>query len=175
MTFEHGRIKRHDLDDTLVAALRFRGQREDIAPAMQRLRDAAGSQATGPGIAITHDVNPDTGRDIELCIPVSQRITADGITCRVLPGGPWLAITHIGPQDFDDAEYGIMATVGQLVAYIRQYHIGIAEDPSRIVWIAGPAGPGTNKKRYVTEVQPPLLKPRCEARYPHSLEHNAKG
>lgn len=173
MTHEHGRMVRHELDDTLVASLRFRGQREDTAPAMQRLRHIVGSDAAGPGIVITHDVNPDTGRDIEVCIPVKRRITADGITCRVLPGGPWLAITHVGPQDFDDAEYGIMATVGQLVAYIREHNVGIAEDPTRIVWVEGPEIHGADEARYVTEVQTPLLLPRWVARMRQGLEHYA--
>jgi effector-binding domain-containing protein len=154
MEYLHAHITRKQLENTLVACVRFRGKYEEVMQRFEQIRALVGARATAPGIVIYHDLNPDIGHDLEVCIPVSEVIDADSIKCHTLPGGPWLAIRHIGPyQD-------IMATWRTLGAYIREHCVGIAEDPMREVYLEGPEIHGDNTSRYVTELQVPLLLPR---------------
>ncbi|MBN1564356.1 MAG: GyrI-like domain-containing protein [Anaerolineae bacterium] len=167
MAHVHSHITRHELEDTFVASMRLRGQVEDIAPRLAQIRAAAGARAAGPGIVIYHDHNPDIGHDLEVCVPVSEAVAAAGITCHVLPGGPWLGITHIGP--YQDT----LATWRVLGAHIREYCIGIAEDPMREVYVEGPETHGDDTSRYVTELMIPLLMPRWIAYMAEGLEQLA--
>lgn len=151
---QHAPIIRRQLEDILVASIRFRGQTGEIARKFEQIRTAAGTGAAGPGIVIYHDLNSEIGHDLEVCVPVSEAVKADVITCHTLPGGPWLAMTHIGP--YEDT----MSTWRVLGAYIREHCVGIAEDPMREVYLEGPETHGENVSRYVTELQVPLMLPR---------------
>ena len=150
---QHAQILRRELEDLLVASIRFRGQPEDVWAKFEQVRAAVGARAAGPGIVIEHGFDPETGSDLEVCVPVSEAVTADGITCRTLPGGPWLTITHIGPHQ---GEQGTLSTWRVLGAYIRDHCIGIAEDPMREVYLEGPETHGDDTSQYVTELQAPL-------------------
>jgi effector-binding domain-containing protein len=164
---QHAQITCRQLEDTLVAGIRFRGQYEETTQGFERIRAAAGTRAVGPGIIIYHDFNPETGHDLEVCVPVCEIVEADGITCHTLPGGPWLAITHIGPYQGDQ---GTMSTWRTLGAYIREHCVGIAEDPMREVYLEGAETHGENASRYVTELQVPLMLPRWLADLAEGLD-----
>jgi|GEM_PF-294797 len=151
---KHAQITPRQLEDILVASLRFRGQAEEIASKFEQLRAAIGSHATGPGIVIEHDSTPETGHDLEVCVPVRTVVEGEKLTCRTLPGGPWLTITHIGPYEDTPATWRVLG------AYIREHCVGIAEDPAREVYLEGPEIHGENTSRYVMELQVPLMLPR---------------
>lgn len=151
---KHAEITRRQLEDIQVASIRFRGHYEEIPQRFEQIRAAAGARAAGPGIVIHHGYNLENGHDLEVCVPVSAVVDADGIICHTLPGGPWLAITHIGLYQDTTSTWRL------LVAYIREHCVGIAEDPQREVYLEGPETHGENASQYVTELQVPLLLPR---------------
>ncbi len=164
---KHAQIAHRQLEDILVASVRFRGRAEDIAPMFDQLRAIVGPHAAGPRLVIYHDLNPAAGDDLEVCIPVDTALDVPGITCRTLPGGPWLCITHVGPL------HEMSDTWQVLRGYVRDHCVSIAEDPAREVFVEGPETHGDDASRYVSEIQVPLMLPRWIADLADGLDRLA--
>ncbi len=167
---QHNEITYRELEDILVASIRFRGPYEEVAPRFEQIRAAVSTRATGAGIVIFHDFNPESDHELEVCVPISEVVDAAGITCRVLPGGPWLAIIHRGPYQ---GNQGTLSTWRMLGVHIREHCIGIAEDPMREVYLEGPETHNDDVSQYLTELQVPLLLPRWIADLSHGLDQLA--
>ena len=166
--FEEKRV-----NETLVASIRFVGGRDEIAANIEELRSLAGPSVAGPPLSRVRGRAPDGGFDIEVSLPVSEPVEADGVTCETLPGGEMLCAVHRGPYGPPGAEGSIAKTWGRLANYMAERAIGWAEAPAREVYLEGPLEHGDDAGRYVTEIQAPLLLPLWLERLAEGLDRYA--
>ena len=75
MTGSERQISYRQVDDILVASIRFRGQPDETPGYIAQLKAAAAPCISGGPICLFHGAHPDGGRDIEVCVPVSQPVT----------------------------------------------------------------------------------------------------
>jgi DNA-binding transcriptional MerR regulator/DNA gyrase inhibitor GyrI len=132
----------------LVAAIRWKGKYGDSGKAFAKLGKAVGMRMAGKPMGLYYDMEyKEDGADIESCFPVKQKVEAEGISSRELPGGKCITLIHKGPYDQLSRSYG------KIFEYLKQKHY-TAISPIREVYLKGPGmifkG---NPKKYLTEIQ----------------------
>lgn len=144
-------IEERDVEPQLVAGVRMKGRYCDCGRGFATLYRKLGRYAAGKPLCLYYDGEyREDDADFEPCIPIRQRVEADGITLHDLPGGRCVTLIHQGPYN----------ELGRSYARILQYvedHGYNTRLPSREVYIKGPGmifkG---NPKKYLTEIQLPL-------------------
>jgi hypothetical protein len=86
------------LGDTLIASIRFVGQFDEISEKFGELAEGVGPHINGKAFTLYRGGNPKTGYDVEVCLPVSQRVDKGDIKSRVLEGAPY----YRDPERGDD-------------------------------------------------------------------------
>ena len=151
----------------LVASIRFRGAREEIPAAFDRLYAHARPVAAGLPFSLHYVHHPEEPPDIEVCLPVSQPVEAGGVHSRQLEGGELLCVSHSGP-------YAQLGTAwGQIAAYARAHHVMIDDEPAREVYIEDWTQHGDAAEHYVTELQVMLMLPRWLNRLAEGVDRAA--
>jgi DNA-binding transcriptional MerR regulator len=141
-------IEEKTLADMQIAGLRFRGRYDEVGVKLGILGRLAVRVIQGGPFTLYHDADfKEEDADIEVAFPIRAPLHADGVSCRILPGGRAVALQHRGP----------LLEIGR--AYRRIFDHLREKDlhpslPSREVYLKGPGMlfPG-NPKNYVTEVQ----------------------
>jgi hypothetical protein len=67
-------IQFQTVPDLFVAGIRFRGDYADIRQRMTQLFEAVQPHITGPLMCLYHALDPASGHDLEVCIPVAQAV-----------------------------------------------------------------------------------------------------
>ena len=141
-------VEEKTLADMLVAGLRFKGRYEEVGKKLGTLGRLVGRAIAGGPCSLYYDAEfKETDADIEVAFPVRAQVRADGIDCRVLPGGRAVTLVHRGPYE----EIG--RTYRRIFDYMGERKLRPSV-PSREVYLKGPgmlfAG---NPKKYLTEIQ----------------------
>jgi DNA-binding transcriptional MerR regulator len=136
-----------DYDSVLVAAVRFKGKYEDTGKYFGKIFGLAKSKVNGTPFCCYYDGEyKDDDADIEVCVPVKEPITGDGVATKRLPGIKAICTTHIGPYDTLTSAYKALSD------YSKKESL-ICKVPSREIYIKGPGmlfkG---NANKYVTEI-----------------------
>ena len=141
-------IVEKDLDDMIIAGIRFKGRYDEVGKRYALIFRAAGRSAAGNALTLYYDGEyREDGADIEPCVPLSKSVRADGVDCRVLRGGRAVTLVHKGPYE----------TLG--MSYEKLFHYIAAKKlkpllPTRTVYLKGPGmilrG---NPEKYLTEIQ----------------------
>jgi effector-binding domain-containing protein len=141
-------VERKAVGEMLVASIRFRGAYEEVGNYMEPLYRHAGEYAVGPCFALYYENGTEEGHDIEVCVPVSEGVEAEGITSRVLPAAEVVSTVHRGP-------YGVNLNVAWVafLAYVKNRGVA-TEGPAREIYLEwNPDDP----TQYVTELQLPVV------------------
>ncbi len=157
-------ISTRTVEDTLFASLRFWGQPDEVPARFQVLYEQVKPYAIGQMTRLYHGHDPQRGYDIEVGVPVSSPVVSGEITTRTLPGGPLLCATHLGPPE------ELAQARQQVIDFVREHAILIAEEPAYTVWLEGRDEHGDDTSRYVTEIRLPLMLPRWIATLADGLE-----
>ena len=115
-------VERLQIEDQLIAGIRFRGQYTEIADYYLALREVVGDRALSGGFSLYYDQDYENGHDTEICLKISEAfepttVTVKGkevtVSCRTLEGGDFLSVTHLGHAN----------TLGYVWAQIEQYAV----------------------------------------------------
>lgn len=165
-------VSNEHVDDVLVASIHFLGQHEEIPERLARLREQVKTHINGEPLCLYHrgeDENPKAARELEVCYPVSEAVEGSEVQSRVLAGGQFLCVTHSGPGEPGEPEWGPAPWWQKLVEPIVEQQIGIEDEPLREVHLPA-QGSG---ERPTIQLQAPLLQPRWLERLAEGLEHSA--
>jgi DNA-binding transcriptional MerR regulator len=141
-------VEEKTLADLLIAGLRFKGRYDEVGKKLGTLGRLVGRVIAGGPLSLYYDTEfKETDADIEVAFPVRAPVRAEGIDCRILPGGRLVTLIHRGP-------YGeIGRTYRRIFDYLGERNLRPSV-PSREVYLKGPGMlfPG-NPKKYLTEIQ----------------------
>ena len=137
-----------NLEDMLIASIRFKGKYEEVGKYFGKIFKACGFQVKGQPFSLYYDQEyKENDADIEACVPVKREIKKEGINCRALKGGKAHTLIHKGPYECLGESYK------KILDYIADNNLKITS-PSREVYLKGPGmifkG---NPKKYITEIQ----------------------
>ena len=140
-------VQIEDVPDVLVCGLRFKGRYAEVGPCFGRLFKACGRAARGKPFSLYYDGEyKDEGADIEACLEVGTRLSAEGLDCRLLRGGRAASIIHHGRYETLSRSYQ------KLFEYCRERGLEL-RTPIREVYLKGPGmifrG---HPRRYVTKL-----------------------
>lgn len=149
MPTEGLKVTRKQVEDILVASIRFTGQVSRIPAVFDKLLAAAGDKMNGKPLVLfypSYELGDDD--DVEVCIPVSEKVEADEIKSRLIEGGKLITTLYYG-SDEESAD----AAWNGLFAYINENDIKV-KAPSREVYLEWDQN---NPEKNVTELQFPLI------------------
>jgi effector-binding domain-containing protein len=141
-------VERKAAGEMLVASVRYRGRYEEAGKYLDQLYQQVEAYALGPCFALYYENDTEQGHDIEVCVPVSEAVEGEGITCRVLPAAEVVSTIHRGP-------YGVNLSVAWIafLAYMKNHGVATG-GPAREIYLEwNPDDP----TRYVTELQLPVV------------------
>jgi len=173
MPKENVKLDLKEVNDMLVASLRFQGQHNEIAKHLDRLYKKVRSYINGKPLTLYHGGNAKDGYQMEVCFPVSQPVETEQIKSRTLEGGWMICTAHAGPYGSPGEEGSLSKSWENFYARIREQGIGLAEGPPREVYLKSRLEHGEDTEKYVTELQEYLLLPRWLARMARGLDHLA--
>lgn len=141
-------VERKMIEEILFAGHRFKGRYEDVGKYFGKIAKRAGRNIGGSPMSLYYDNEyKEDDADIEAGFPVKKEIKSDGISCRILPGGPAITLIHRGPYEKLGQSYE------KIMKYITEKEILIRQ-PSREIYLKGPGmifrG---NPEKYLTEIQ----------------------
>ena len=120
-----------EIEDMLIASIRFRGNYTDIGEKIERLYQVCGVFAVGKPFSLYYDDQAMQGNaDIEVCLLVSSHCEKDEITCRILPGGKFISVMHKGAYERIWLSYQVM------VNYFNRNHLKPVL-PTREIYLKG--------------------------------------
>jgi effector-binding domain-containing protein len=150
-----------NVDDTLVATIRFEGKYQELGDYFARLEAVVGPRADGDRIVIYRG-----GGNMEVCLPVAEPVEDGEVTSRVLEGGQMLCTTFRGTYGSEEAAKRLGEQFGAMWRYTIEHHVGVSEDPWREAHLGDdPEDPGS----YTAELQVPMLLPKWLERFHGSL------
>jgi effector-binding domain-containing protein len=145
---EEPSVERKAVGEMRVASVRYRGQYEEVGKYMDPLYKAAGEYAVGPCFALYYEGDTEEGHDVEVCVPVSQPVEAEGITSRIIPAADVISTVHRGPYGVD-----LGAAWIAFLAYAKAHDVATG-GPAREIYLEwNPDDP----TQYVTELQLPVV------------------
>jgi effector-binding domain-containing protein len=123
------------VEDIRVAYIHFLGQPSDIPAYFTRLHEEISPYIAGDELVLYDrmaDENPQAGRNIEVCYPVSQPVDAgevhSAVRSKVLPG---CQVTYVAWRGEAGAAWGPANWWKSLSAYLGEAQLAIDEDPLR--------------------------------------------
>ena len=88
------------LEETLVAYMRIHGKFEDIAETIEIIKKAVGPKINGDPIVVHHWLVQDkNGHDMDVCIPVSEKIELNEVRSMVLESCEAMTMVHRGSYE----------------------------------------------------------------------------
>jgi DNA-binding transcriptional MerR regulator len=145
-------IEERQLDPVLVAGIRMTGRYSDIGEGLGKLYKNVGRYAAGRPLCLYYDCEyREVDANFEPCVPLRKKVEADGIAVRELPSGRYVTLLHRGPYEELGRSYA------RALKYAKDHGYDV-QAPTREVYLKGPGmlfrG---NPKKYVTEIQLPIL------------------
>jgi effector-binding domain-containing protein len=144
-------VEEKDVDDILVAGVRYLGKYEDCGRYFSKIAKKYGRFICGKPINVYYDKEyKETDADIESCFPIRKGSNKDDIVVRKLTGGKVISLIHKGRYDELSASYS------KIMDYVKQKSYQ-STGTIREQYIKGPGmifkG---NPKNYLTEIQIPV-------------------
>lgn len=141
-------IEQKTIEPMTIARIRMTGKYSDCGPKFGLIGRKFGRHISGPGMMLQHDGEyREHDATFDVAMPVKGGTSTDDILVEELPGGPAIALLHVGPYE----ELG--RTYEKLLAYAKENELEYTL-PTREVYHKGPGmifrG---NPKKYRTEVQ----------------------
>lgn len=122
------KVERKKVDELLVASVRFIGMAEEIPEKLERLMSHVKAVSNGQPIVLFYPSgNLGDKDDLEVCVPVSGPVDAEGITTRTLEGGEFITTVYRGPGEADGAWNGLFEHINSNDIHVRA--------PSREVYL----------------------------------------
>ena len=146
------------IDEMLVAGIRFRGEYDEVPGRLQQLHQEVQSLADGNGMLLHYyfDESAEPGHDLEVCFPVRQAMDAGEIRSHLLPATRVVTTTHAGPP-VPRGEAGSISDAWQAIfGYIGQQGIIVDAVPRREVYRPPSASHSGAPPPQVTELQLPF-------------------
>lgn len=115
-------VERIMVENQLIASIRFRGQYTEIGEYYLALKEVVGDRAIGGGFSLYYNQDYENGHDTEICLKITEEfepttVMVNGkevmVSCRVLEGGEFLSVTHLGHAN----------TLGRIWEQIEQYAV----------------------------------------------------
>lgn len=136
-----------EFEPVLVAAIRYKGRYDDVGKYYGRIYKAIKGKLSGAPFNCYYDEEyKEENADIEICVPISKLISAEGITVKELSAIKAIVTTHIGSYEKLNFAYKAM------LDYAAKNKLKLIT-PSRECYIKGPGmifkG---NPNKYVTEI-----------------------
>ncbi len=148
----HSEISIKDVKEMLVISYRFVGKYNEMGMYTSKLYKLAKNKADGNIITVYHDEEYKVNADLEVCLPIKEKVSHGGASIKVLPSMQILSMKHIGHYDKLGESYK------KLLDYAHRHNITLLS-PYREVYIKGPGmilkG---NPDKYITEIQIPIQK-----------------
>jgi DNA-binding transcriptional MerR regulator len=140
-----------DLEDLLVAGIRFQGNYAEVGQKFSQLFKVCGRYIAGRPFSLYYDGEfKEENADIEACLSVRRPVKAGPVRSRLLEGGRAVAVLHRGPYESLGGSYKLA------LDYIHAKKLNLRL-PSREVYLRGPGmllrG---SPKRYLTEILIPV-------------------
>lgn len=137
-------------EEVSVISVRFKGAYSDIGKYVGRLFEAAKNKACGPMFNLYYENEHKEVADIEVCLPVKEKVTGEGIEYKTLPKFKALITTHTGSYETISQAYKA------LLDYAHKNNIELTV-PTREIYIKGPGMMFKgNPDKYVTEIAIPI-------------------
>lgn len=147
MSHDDLKVERKKVDEMLVASVRFIGMVEEVPEKLEQLMDHVKAVSNGQPLVLFYPSGHLGDKDdLEVCVPVSGPVDAEGITTRTLDGGEFVTTVYHGPGEADGAWNGLFEYINANDIHVRA--------PSREVYLVqNNEDPSEN----VTELQFPLI------------------
>jgi effector-binding domain-containing protein len=145
-------VQEKTIEPMLIAGIRMKGRYDECGPSFGKLCRSFGRHCSGPPMMLYYDTEYKEIADFEVCVPVKQAKTVEGVSVREIPGGKCVSLIHQGPYDRDL----FSKSYAKIMKYIKDkgYRISCVDCPSREIYLKGPGmifkG---NPKKYLTEIQ----------------------
>lgn len=110
-------VSETELPNMKIASIRFKGQYYEIGNYFEKLYGIINNQAFGSPVTCYFSLEYSEQADIEVCVPVLERVTAMGIICKNLIGGKALCVTHVGKYE------GLKSAYRALFDYANRKHL----------------------------------------------------
>jgi hypothetical protein len=132
-----GTIGNKQLDPMLIASVPLTGEHAQVSEHFESLHQQVGDLVCGKGMLLHHLFNPSggPGNDVEVCYPISQPVTAEGISCRTLEGGSVLTAAYLGPIGARGQKGSITDAWRQIFDYVGQESVIVDAVPLREVFL----------------------------------------
>ncbi|MBI9105228.1 MAG: MerR family transcriptional regulator [Spirochaetales bacterium] len=135
-----------------MISISYKGKYSECGKYIGMLYKIGGSKLAGKVFNRYSGEEASDDAEIEVCLPVKEKIEHDGVEYKILPSCRVISTIHTGPYEELGRAYQM------LVDYRDKYSLDI-KGPYREIYIKGPGmifkG---NPRKYVTEVQMPLSK-----------------
>lgn len=140
-----------EVPDMRVASVRYKGKYEEVGKYLGILYKNVGMKGASEPFSMYHDHEfMEENADVEVCVEVKQDVNKGEVASKTLPGGRFVALTHIGPYDTLSHSYKAIAD------YMTENNLEGAI-PSREIYLKGPGmlfkG---NPKKYETRILIPI-------------------
>ena len=134
-------------EPVLVVSIRFKGRYEDIGKYHGKLYGVVKDKAAGAPFNLYYDGEyRETDADIEVCVPVKEPVSGDGVKTRRLPAMETIATTHVGPYEKIGEAYKAVTD------YAAEHRLQM-KTPCRETYVKGPGMMFKgNPNKYETEI-----------------------
>lgn len=133
-----------------IAGIRFQGQYHEISMYFEKLYRIVQNRVTGSPITCYYSLEYSEQADMEVCVPVSEKVNGNGVISRNLQKNKALHVTHIGKYEKLTSAYKV------LFDYANEHHLTY-ETPLIEIY---EKGYGTtmagNPEKYITEIYLPI-------------------
>jgi DNA-binding transcriptional MerR regulator len=148
MAVNVNQIEEKSLEPMLIAGVRMRGKYSDCGNGFSQIGRRYGRTICGPCFLLHYDSEyRENDANFEVCMPIRDGASRDGIDVRELPGGRCVSLVHQGPYDELGRAYA------KIFKYVHEKSYTLV-CPTREVYLKGPGmifkG---NPKKYLTEIQ----------------------
>lgn len=145
------KVEIKNIEEVLVASVRFRGKYSDVSKYIGRLYGAVKGNASGSPFNCYYDDEYKEEADIELCIPISKMIKSNKAEVKKLPEIKAICVTHKGAYENLNMAY-------KAVFDYAQEHELKCTTPSREIYEKGPGKIFKgNPDNYITHIIVPIV------------------
>lgn len=110
-------VSETELPNMKIAGIRFKGQYHEIGSYFEKLYGIINNQAVGSPVTCYFSLEYSEQADIEVCVPILERVTTAGVICKNLIGGKALCVTHVGKYE------GLKLAYRALFDYANRKHL----------------------------------------------------
>lgn len=135
-----------ELPNMKIASIRFKGQYHEIGDYFEKLYGMINNQAVGSPVTCYFSLEYSDQADIEVCVPILERVTAAGIICRNLAGGKALCVKHVGKYE------GLKSAYKALFDYAHERHLEYIMPLIEIYRKGYGTSMEGNPDKYITEI-----------------------